>query len=109
MERRDFLLMRTTTTEKVAELRGQALYMRSLDATLTDRTDDDGVRHAIDRSADWLEETVADVKQRLASVDVVRLVDREFLGDSPLGRAVDDLLLDFVERGGRIERFPSRT
>ena len=104
--RRDFLLLRTTPSETVAELSGQALYMQSLDAMLTHRTDDDGVQHAIDGQGDWLADTVAGMKRQLAEVDVVRLVDREWLGDGALARAVDEVLAGFRARGGRVETGP---
>jgi hypothetical protein len=100
--RRDFLLLRTMPSETVAELSGQALYMQSLDAALTHRTDDDGVRHAIDSPSDWLEQTVAGLQRRLTTVDVVRVIDREWLDDGPLGRAVDEVLAGFRARGGRV-------
>jgi hypothetical protein len=106
MDRRDFLLLRRAPTETVAELHGQVLYMRSLDAALTHRVDDDGVEHALDRTVDWLDHTIVDLKKRLTAVDVVRVIDRDWLGDATLGRAVDEALAGVLARGGRVKFVP---
>jgi hypothetical protein len=103
MQRRDFLLLRTRERETVAVLDGQALYMRSLDAALTHRTDDDGAEHPIEGGVDWLREAIADLSQRLESVTVLRVCDRGWLGDGALGRGVDEVLAAFRRRGGRVE------
>jgi hypothetical protein len=100
--RRDFLRFRAHANERVAELDGQALFMRSQDARLTHRTDDDGAVHAIAGSADWLDSTVADLKRRLADASVVRVVGREWLVEGPLATAVDEVLAAVRARGGRI-------
>jgi hypothetical protein len=102
MQRRDFLLLRTSERETVAELDGHALYMRSLDAALTHRTDDDGAEHPIEGSVDWLREATADLAQRLETVTVLRVRDREWLGDGALGRGVNEVLAAFRQRGGRV-------
>jgi hypothetical protein len=101
--RRDFLRLQTHADERVAELDGQALFMRSQDAALTHRTDDDGAVHAIEGSADRLDDTVAELKRRLAGASAVRVVHREWLGDGALARAVDEMLAGVRARGGRVE------
>lgn len=102
MKRRDFLLLRKTPAAQVAELRGQVLYMRSLDAGLTHRVDEDGNQHVVEGSADWLAETVDDLKRQLAAASVLRVVDREWITGGALGAAVDAVIADFIGRGGQV-------
>ncbi len=101
--RRDFLRLRTRADERVAELDGQALFMRWQDGSLTHRTDDDGAVHAIAGSTDRLDDTVAELKRRLAGASAVRVAGREWLGDGALARAVDEMLAGVRGRGGRVE------
>jgi hypothetical protein len=103
MNRRDFLLLRNTPGEIVATLDAQALYMRALDAQLTHRVDDDGAAHAIEREGDWVEQTGTTLRERLHEASAVVVVDSEWLGDSQLGRVVDQVLAEVMARGGRIE------
>ena len=109
MNRRDFLLLRNTPGEIVATLDAQALYMRSLDAALTHRVDDEGEYHAIDGEANWVEQTAAALRQQLLDANAVVLVDSEWLGDGDLNRLVDQVLDEVRARGGRIERRRSIT
>ena len=104
MNRRDFLLLRKMPGEIVAELDGRALYMQSLDAELTDRVDEEGVAHPIDRAPDPMAQTIEGLRDRLVDANTVFVVDREWLNDGRLAQAVERILAEVKARGGRIER-----
>ena len=100
MNRRDFLLLRQSPGEIVAELDTHALYMRVIDATLTYRVDDDGVTHEIESRSDWVQQ----LRERLNGVSAVLVVDSEFLADDGFRRGVNQILEEVSARGGRVER-----
>ena len=100
MNRRDFLLLRTVATSRVAELSCERLYMRQLDIRLTGR------RPEIDVPGGdpWAGEPTAvfdrrttrqlfdDLERDLEGIDVLRVVDARWLAGDDLKREFEALL-----------------
>lgn len=111
MNRRDFLLLRTDR-DRVVEISCQQLYMRYLDTQVTgDRSE--GVD---DTAADpWSSEPPAvfetrtadqlfrDLECDLRHVDVLRILDSQWLACDELRRELEAVLSSFRRRGGRVE------
>lgn len=96
----DFLLLRTTAGDTVAELDTRALYLHVLDAKLKYRIDDDGDTHEIESRSDWQQQ----LRDRLNGVTTVVVIASEFLSDEGFRRSVNQILAEVSDRGGRVER-----
>lgn len=114
MNRRDFLRLRVRGGERVLELSCERLYVRYVDALAAERG-----RRVPDQGAPrpWEEpgepplevaergaaDLFAELDRRLASTDVLELIDREWLQPPDLRREIEARLVAFRARGGRIE------
>src|SRR5262249_16830163 len=111
MNRRDFLFLRPTPRGRTLELSCRALYMRTLDAQAP-TTQADG---AVFEHEPWMgepppdfhkseaEDLVRQIETQLEGVDVLRLLDEEWLEPTGIGDRLDPLIAAFRARGGRIE------
>jgi len=115
MNRRDFFLLRRDPIARVVELSCRRLYMRCLDALVTD---DDANLHSDtpdpwgnEPPAVWDRRTTADIFDGLAvelrGADVLRLVDRQWVEEGEMSRQLDRLLEAFRVGGGRVEMVDS--
>lgn len=108
MNRRELLLLRTKSGQKVFELACERLYMQYLDTCRPSAP-------AVALSDYWLGEpephietasarSLFDGLQRdLTGADVLRVVDAHWLADAQLRREVDALVTRFRAGGGRVE------
>ena len=87
MERRDFLMLRSSRGINAAVLSCEQLYMRYVDARA----------HGTDAAL------FQDLSDDLRAVQSVRLVHTSWLSDEDLKRHVDTVLTAFRVNGGRIE------
>jgi hypothetical protein len=112
MNRRDFLFFRTTSTVRTLELSCRSLYMRHLDSELLTRAE----RHPSELGYEpWMGEPptvfargtgaslLRQVEDDLKNVDVLRVLEPEWLRLSGLGEQIEPLLAGFRARGGRVE------
>ena len=108
MNRRDLLLLRTTSGQRVFELACERLCMRYVDTRRP-------MQPAVGLEDHWLGEPepqfaatstrdLFDGLQRdLIGADVLRVVDERWLADAELRREVDALIDRFRQSGGRVE------
>ena len=108
MNRRDLLLLRTSSGQRVFELSCERLWMRYVDA----RRPTIAVAVLVDH---WLGEPEPQVgststhdlfdglQRELVGADVLRVVDEQWLADAGLRREVDALIARFRQSGGRVE------
>ena len=109
MKRRDFLLFKTVGERRVAELSCERLYMRVVETQRVSAASDEcaedrgGEPPAVfdARTADQL---FADLELELRGVDVVRVVDRSWLGAGDLEGRLDAVLDAVRARGVQVER-----
>jgi hypothetical protein len=111
MNRRDFLFLRGTPRGRVLELSCQALYMRMLDVDAPTKQSDAAVyEHEpwmgepptdFEKSAgdDWLRQ----IEDQLREVEVLRLIDHEWLHPTGINDRLEPLIVAFRARGGRVE------
>jgi hypothetical protein len=111
MNRRDFLFLRRTPKGRVLELSCRALYMYAINANAgTKAPDQDVLAHEpwmgepptdFERAEDdhWLRQ----IERALQDVDVLALVDQEWLISTDIQAQLDTVLAEFRHRGGRIE------
>lgn len=116
MNRRDFLFLRRTPRGKTLELSCRGLYMRAFNADTGTTSSESAVfEHEpwmgepptdFERAAsgDWL----AQIEQELRDVDVLRLLDEEWLASTGISERIEPLLQAFRARGGRVEYGKSR-
>ena len=108
MKRRDLLLCRTHSGEKVFELACERLYMRYLDTrrpspqatTLDDYWLGEPEPHLISATT---RDLVDGLRRDLAGADVLRVVGQQWLTDADLRRDVDALVAAVRATGGRVE------
>jgi hypothetical protein len=106
--RRDLLLLRPAPRSRVYELPCQQLYMRYVDAS-RGRPAPAPLEEAGPGEPGSVVEAagpfalVAALAAELNDVDVLRILDREWLVDPGLRREVDALIAGFTSRGGRVE------
>lgn len=109
MNRRDFLLLRTNTNRRVLELSCQYLYVRHVDIQALGRGEhadarppSEGEPPAVfeERTTDQLFEGL---DRDLGEVDVLRIVNRDWLVSEDLRRQLDALVKAFRARGGTVE------
>ena len=113
MNRRDFLLLKTERSSRVAELLCERLYMHYQQLSLPTNRPAQGVAADVEALFDAEPPTVfaersthqlfSNVERELQSADVLRVVDREWLAVDEFGRDVEGLLAAFRRRGGRVE------
>ena len=109
MNRRDFLLFRTEQKTRVAEVSCHRLYMRYLD-TQARVHDSDGSRSVetwegeppAELAVQSARELFADLDRQLQTVDVVRVLDAEWLAADGFRREFEDVISAFQDRGGRV-------
>src|SRR6516162_375027 len=106
MNRRDLLLLRTTSGRQVYDLPCECLYMQYLDAHRPGRSPCDPKDElqlgepepAYEvRSA---RELFASLRADLAGAQVLRIIDQRWLADPELRREVDELVACFRANGG---------
>jgi hypothetical protein len=114
MNRRDFLFLRSTPRGRVLELSCQALYMRTLagDAPTTQS------ENTVFDHEPWMGEPPTDFKKpagddwlrqiedQLCNVEVLRLIDHEWLQPTGIYDQLAPLIVAFRGRGGRVEFVP---
>ncbi len=114
MNRRDFLLARTTGSQRVLELSCERLYMRYVDAPSgAARREEPGEVDADPQAWDGeppteidtptAGELFAELDRELSNADVLRVLDRDWLAGREFRRAVEARVDTFRRRGGRIE------
>ena len=115
MNRRDFLLVRTRGNEQVLELSCERLYVQYVDAESNLGPQDEEHREpawwsgepptVIERPT--TEELFRGLEEELATADVLRVRDRDWLMKGAFRDRFEALLPTFRARGGRVEFFPS--
>ena len=108
MNRRDVLLLRTTSDTRTFELACASLYLRYLDTQRPSSQATAGDDYWLGEPEPQFEPASArelfDGLQRdLAGADVLRLVEPQWLADADLRREVDVLVAGFRAAGGRVE------
>jgi hypothetical protein len=111
MNRRDFLFLRPSPRGRTLELSCRALYMRTLDAQApTTQAQADVFGHE-----PWMGEPPADfhksdaddwlrqVEAQLRDVEILKLLDQEWLTPTGINEQLEPLLTAFRARGGRVE------
>jgi hypothetical protein len=111
MNRRDFLFLRRTPRGKTLELSCHDLYIRTLNAEApTTQSKDDVYDHEpwmgeppadFEKPADddWLQQ----VERQLRDVEVLKLLDDQWLKPTGISARLEPLLTAFRARGGRVE------
>ncbi len=108
MNRRDLLLLRTTSGQRVFELACERLCMRYVDtrrpAEAAAVLDDHWLGEPEPQVESASARDLFDGLQRdLVGADVLRVVDERWLADAGLRREVDALIGRFRQSGGRVE------
>jgi len=111
MNRRDFLFLRRTPRGRTLELSCRALYMRTLDAEAPTKQSESTV---FDHEP-WMGEPPADFEKssgenwlqqieiELRDVEVLKLLDEEWLEPTGISDQLKPVILAFRARGGRVE------
>jgi len=111
MNRRDFLFLRRTPRGRTLELSCRALYMRTLDVEAPTKQSESTV---FDHEP-WMGEPPADFEKpsganwlqqieiELRDVDVLKLLDEEWLEPTGISVQLQPLIAAFRARGGRVE------
>lgn len=115
MNRRDFLFLKREPTRRIAELSCQRLYMRVVDTQLVSAQPGDlsgdepgeGEPPAVFETR-TAEQVFADLEHDLRGVDLVRVVDPEWLVSPELKGRLDAVLSAFRAAGGNIEQDDGR-
>jgi hypothetical protein len=108
MNRRDLLLLRTTSGQRVFELACEQLCMRFVDARRPTEPAAVLNDHWLGEPEPQFESTnIRDLfnglQRDLTGADVLRVVDQRWLADAELRREVDALVARFRQGGGRVE------
>ena len=111
MNRRDFLFLRRTPRGRTLELSCHDLYIRTLNATApTTPSKEDVYEHE-----PWMGEPPADfqrsdaddwlrqVEAQLREVEVLKLLDQEWLTSTGIASQLEPVISAFRARGGRVE------
>lgn len=111
MNRRDFLFLRRTSRGRVLELSCHDLYMRALnsEAVPAERASslydhepwmgEPPTDFEISASDDWLRQ----IENQLKDVDVLTLLDEEWLKATPINDRIEPVIAAFRARGGRVD------
>lgn len=113
MNRRDFLMFRVQDRKKVVELSCERLYMHYLsvqagaalalqDGGAEDEASWSGEPPTVIAQLSWPEQLQA-LAREVASADVIRVLDPEWLAGEAFGRGIDAVLSNFAQRGGTVE------
>ena len=106
MKRRDFLFFKPEPARRIAELSCERLYMRVVDTQLVSAQAGDepgeGEPPAVFETR-TTEQVFADLERDLRGVDLVRVVDAEWLTSPDLKGRLESVLTAFRAAGGRIE------
>ena len=110
LSRRDFLTLRTTERGRMLELSCRALFMRCADAAIPPGQDADyepwmGEPPTIVQRRS-VEDLIASIEADLADVQLLRLLEPEWLEGLDHRDRMNALLQAFERRGGRVERQP---
>ena len=116
MNRRDFLRLKARGKERVAELSCERLYMRYLDARMSDTRWDGGrPPSAADEWLPWSgepptsireptsQELLEDLQRNLSDADVLHVLDSHWLMNPEFRRDMETLLESIRVRGVRVE------
>ena len=114
MNRRDFLRLTVKGKERTLELSCERLYMQWVDARsgLGAKTSADDAERAaavwggeppLDVIVPTPEQLFAELEERLAGVQVLRVTGREWLASGAFRREVESRMEAFRRRGGRVE------
>jgi hypothetical protein len=108
MNRRDFLLFRTESRRRIAELSCERLYMRLLDSRLrggdaSDTALEGESERAPVFSAGSARQLFDGLRQDLQNVDVLRILDRSWLAREDFRAELEPVLATFRARGGVLE------
>jgi hypothetical protein len=111
VNRRDFLLLRTDHQRQIVELSCERLYMRCLDARAAAAgaeaaSGDDGWQGEppAQLAMPTAQQLLDDLSRALATADVVRVCEPEWLSAEGFGDEVEYMLAAVRGRGGRVER-----
>lgn len=110
MNRRDFLFCRTEPRRRVVEVSCRRLHLRCLErlATATPAAGEaaaDG-EPAADFRGPSIHEVCATIGRELGPGDTLRVVERDWLRDAALARAIDALADGHRRRGGAVDVTP---
>ena len=109
MNRRDFLFLRRTPRGRTLELSCRALYMRTLGAAAATQPETSVFDHEpwmgepptdFEPADDWLQQ----IENQLRDVEILKLVDDEWLEPTGLSNHLDEVIRAFRARGGQVER-----
>ena len=109
MNRRDFLLLKTDRGKETLELSCERLYMCCLNTGPTGGQQNDGFAPVDDgEPLPALDERTTrqlfnNLDRVLQDVDILRVMDREWLPDEEFSLELEALLTSFRARGGRVE------
>jgi hypothetical protein len=111
LNRRDFLFLRRTPRGRVLELSCRDLYMRAVNAEAVPGQGE----HSVYDHEPWMGEPPADfetsasddwlrqIENQLKDVDVLTLLDDEWLKATPINDQIEPVIAAFRARGGRVE------
>jgi hypothetical protein len=111
VNRRDFLFLRRTPRGRTLELSCRALYMRTLNAEAPTTS----AENTVYGHEPWMGEPPADfhrlvdddwlreIETELRNVDVLKLLDEEWLKPTGISDQLEPLITAFCTRGGRVE------
>jgi hypothetical protein len=116
MNRRDFLFLRRTPRGRTLELSCRALYMRTLNADAATTQP----KNTVFDHEPWMGEPPTDfdtapddwlgeIEKELREVEVLTLLDEEWLAATHINEQIEPLLTAFRARGGRVEFEKSRS
>jgi hypothetical protein len=113
MNRRDFLFFRTEQRTQIVELSCERLYMRYLDSQVTAAAREERPTAASGDSWDGEPPAVLDapttrqlfddLDRELHGVDLLHVIDSDWLAGDEFRREFDGLISAFRARGGRVE------
>jgi hypothetical protein len=107
VSRRDFLRLRTNNQERILELSCRMLFMRCSDAAIGAPTAEEYEQSVGEPPAVLTRRTPSEMFEEIArdlrDVQVLRLVEPEWLENIPGGARFQTMLDAFRARGGRIE------
>jgi hypothetical protein len=116
MNRRDFLRLSASPRGRTLELSGRQLYMRYLDTQVSTPGE---ARLAVEGYESWMgeppalftrrtaQELMQGLEDDLCDVRTLRILEREWLANTPLWATVEPALAAFRARGGQIEYAPA--
>lgn len=108
VSRRDFLRLRTTEQGRILDVSCQMLFMRCSDASIEIPSPEDYEQSVGEPPAVLTRRTTEEIfdslERELLGVQVLRLLDPEWLENISAGKRMSDIIAAFHARGGRVER-----